>query len=85
MSPCAPVSAVTNGRASGWAIVVNRCPESQIVLSDTVRPCQWLGDRREPLPLVPGPPGHVDDVYTRHGTCTLFLRAEPFQGGAMSR
>ena len=44
------------------------------------RPCQLLGDSREPLPMVPGHPRRVDYAYTRHGTCNLFMRAEPCQG-----
>lgn len=44
------------------------------------RPCQWLGESREPLPMVPGHALRFDDEYTRHGTCHLVLMAEPFQG-----
>ena len=44
------------------------------------RPCQWLGDGQEPLPLVPGAPERFDYEYTRHGTCNLFIIVEPFQG-----
>jgi hypothetical protein len=44
------------------------------------RPCQLLADRREPLPMIPKHPARFDDDYTRHGTCNLFLLAEPFQG-----
>jgi hypothetical protein len=44
------------------------------------RPCQRLGESREPVPLVPGHPTRVDYEDTRHGTCNLFTMAEPFQG-----
>jgi DDE superfamily endonuclease len=44
------------------------------------RPCQLLGDSREPLPMVLGHPLRVDYEDTRHGTCNLFMMAEPFQG-----
>jgi DDE superfamily endonuclease len=54
-------------------------PERPRVCFDE-RPCQLLGDRREPLPMVPGHPLRCDDEYTHHGTCHLFIMAEPFQG-----
>jgi hypothetical protein len=44
------------------------------------RPCQLLGDSREPLPMGLGHPLRVDYEYTRQGTCNLFMMAEPFQG-----
>jgi hypothetical protein len=44
------------------------------------RPCQLLADRWAPLAMVPGYLLRVDDEYLRHGTCNLFLMAEPFQG-----
>jgi len=44
------------------------------------RPCQLLGDGREPWPMVPGAPARFDYAYTRHGTCNLFIMVEPFQG-----
>jgi hypothetical protein len=44
------------------------------------RPCQLLADSREPLPMIPKHPGRFDYEYTRHGTCNLFILAEPFQG-----
>jgi hypothetical protein len=44
------------------------------------RPCQWLGASREPWPRLPAHPTRFDDAYTRHGTCHVFVRAEPFQG-----
>jgi hypothetical protein len=54
-------------------------PERPRVCFDE-RPCQWLGESREPLPMVPGHPLRVDYEYTRHGTCNLCIMAEPFQG-----
>jgi DDE superfamily endonuclease len=44
------------------------------------RPCQRLGDGREPWPMVPGAPARFDSEYTRHGTCNLCLMVEPFRG-----
>jgi hypothetical protein len=44
------------------------------------RPCQWLGDCRQPLSMVAEHPARFDDEYSRHGTCHLFIMAEPFQG-----
>lgn len=44
------------------------------------RPCQLLGERRAPLPMVPGHPSRIDYEYIRRGTCNLFIMAEPFQG-----
>lgn len=44
------------------------------------RPCPLLGDGREPWPMVPGAPARFDYEYTRHGTCNLFIRVEPFRG-----
>jgi hypothetical protein len=44
------------------------------------RPCQLLGDGREPWPMAPGAPARVDYEYTRHGTCNLFIMVEPFHG-----
>jgi DDE superfamily endonuclease len=44
------------------------------------RPCQLLGESREPLPMVPEHALRVDYEYTRQGTCNLFIMAEPCQG-----
>jgi hypothetical protein len=44
------------------------------------RPCQLLGERRAPLPMVPGHPSRIDYEDIRRGTCNLFIMAEPFQG-----
>jgi DDE superfamily endonuclease len=44
------------------------------------RPCQLLADSRAPLAMVPGYLLRVDDEDLRHGTCNLFLMAEPCQG-----
>jgi hypothetical protein len=44
------------------------------------RPCQWLGESREPLPMVPAPALRVDDEDPRQGTGKLFSMAEPLQG-----
>jgi DDE superfamily endonuclease len=44
------------------------------------RPCQLLSESRAPLPMLPGHPARFDYEDIRHGTCNLFLMAEPFQG-----
>jgi hypothetical protein len=44
------------------------------------RPCQLLGDSREPLHMIPEHPGRFDDEDTRHGTWNLLIMLEPFQG-----
>jgi hypothetical protein len=44
------------------------------------RPCQLLSDSRAALAMAPGHPLRFDYEYTRHGTCNLFIMAEPFQG-----
>jgi hypothetical protein len=44
------------------------------------RPCQLLADNRASLAMIPGHPLRFDYEYTRHGTCNLFIMAEPFQG-----
>lgn len=43
------------------------------------RPCQLLGESREPLPMIPAYPARFDYEYSRHGTCNLFMMVEPFQ------
>jgi DDE superfamily endonuclease len=44
------------------------------------RPCQVLGDGREPRPMVPEHPARVNDEDSRHGTCHLLMMVEPCQG-----
>ena len=44
------------------------------------RPCQLLGEGREPLPMVPAYPARFRYEYTEHGACNLFTMVEPIQG-----
>jgi hypothetical protein len=44
------------------------------------RPRQLLGGSRESFPIGPAYAACFDCEYTRHGTCNLFIMAEPFQG-----
>jgi hypothetical protein len=48
------------------------------------RPCQLLGDCRQPLPMVPEHPARFDYAYSRHGTCNLLMMVEHFKGGGRS-
>ena len=47
------------------------------------KPYQLLGHARDPIPAAPGPAGHdrkEDSEYVRHGTCSIFVWAEPLAG-----
>ncbi len=44
------------------------------------RPCQLLGDTRQPQLMRPGTPKRVDHEYARHGMANLFLAVQP-RGG----
>ncbi len=44
------------------------------------RPCQLLGDTRQPQPMRPGTARRVDHEYERHGMANLFLAVQP-RGG----
>lgn len=44
------------------------------------RPCQLLGEGRDPLPMMAEHPARFDYEYSRHGTCNLFIMVEPFRG-----
>ena len=50
----------------------------QVCLDETGR--QLLGDVTPPLAMAPGRPARQDDEYTREGTCTRFMRTEPWRG-----
>ena len=41
------------------------------------KPYQLLNDAREPIPMQPGNPKLIDSEYLRHGTCSIFVFAEP--------
>lgn len=44
------------------------------------RPCQLVGEVREPLPAEAGKPQRIDSEYERNGTCFLFLSFQPERG-----
>lgn len=41
---------------------------------------QLIGQKREPLPTIPGQVQRVDHVYVRHGVASLFVACEPLAG-----
>lgn len=44
------------------------------------KPYQLLGHARDPIPAVPGRDLREDSEYVRHGTCSIFVWAEPLAG-----
>lgn len=44
------------------------------------KPYQLLGHARPPLPARPGADRKEDSEYVRHGTCSIFVWAEPLAG-----
>ena len=54
-------------------------PEIPMVCMDE-QPYQLLGESREPVPMKPGRPAKQDYEYTREGTCSIFMFAEPPKG-----
>lgn len=44
------------------------------------RPCQLVGEVREPIPMGPGRPKRIDHEYKREGTCNLFALLQPREG-----
>lgn len=51
-------------------------PDRPLVCFDE-RPCQLIGDVKEPLPPKPGQPARVDSNYQRGGTCHVLMAFEP--------
>jgi len=47
------------------------------------KPCQLLGDARQPIPMKPGDIKKYDSEYSRHGTCSIFLFTEPLRNWRM--
>lgn len=39
-----------------------------------------LADARPGTPATPGRPAREDSEYVRHGTCSIFILAEPLRG-----
>jgi hypothetical protein len=54
--------------------------EKRPVVCFDERPCQLLGEVRQPLPVVPGAPERRDHEYERGGMCYLFMAFEPLAG-----
>ncbi len=44
------------------------------------KPYQLLGQARDPIPARPGQDLKEDSEYVRHGTCSIFVWAEPLAG-----
>lgn len=44
------------------------------------KPYQLLGHARPPIPAAPGHDRKEDSEYVRHGTCSIFVWAEPLAG-----
>ena len=54
-------------------------PARPVVCMDE-KPCQLLGEVREPIPAAPGEVEKSDSEYKREGTCSIFLFTEPLAG-----
>ena len=54
-------------------------PRQPVVCFDE-RPCQLLGDLKEPIPMKPGSAKKVDYHYKRNGTCSALVACEPLRG-----
>ncbi len=54
-------------------------PLSPVVCFDE-RPCQLIGDVRNPLPVKPGEIRRIDSHYERKGTCHVLMAFEPLTG-----
>lgn len=44
------------------------------------RPCQLIGEVKDPLPVKPGQVGKIDSHYERRGICHVLLAFEPLGG-----
>ena len=54
-------------------------PAVPVVCMDE-KPCQLLGETKEPLPMRPGDTQKTDSEYIRKGTCSIFVFTEPLAG-----
>lgn len=59
-------------------------PDRPVVCFDE-RPCQLMGDVKEPLPPKPGQPARADSHYKRGGTCHVLMAFEPLTGWREAR
>ena len=58
-------------------------PQMPVVCMDE-KPYQLLGHARDPIPARPGQDLKEDSEYVRHGTCSIFVWAEPSPAAAAS-
>jgi hypothetical protein len=54
-------------------------PTRPVVCMDE-KPCQLLGQVRDPIPATPGQDRKEDSEYVRNGTCSIFVWVEPLRG-----
>ena len=54
-------------------------PARPLIVMDE-KPLQLLGDKRQPHPMTSHHPLREDSEYVRHGTCSIFMWAEPLKG-----
>jgi hypothetical protein len=54
-------------------------PTRPVVCMDE-KPCQLLGQVRDPIPATPGHDRKEDSEYVRNGTCSIFVWVEPLRG-----
>jgi DDE superfamily endonuclease len=54
-------------------------PDAPVVCMDE-KPYQLLDHARDPIPATPGSDLKEDSEYVRHGTCSIFVWAEPLAG-----
>ena len=54
-------------------------PAAPVVCMDQ-KPYQLLDHARDPIPAAPGQDRKEDSEYVRHGTCSIFVWAEPLAG-----
>ncbi len=52
-------------------------PKRPVVCFDDERPCQLIGEVRDPLPVKPGEVRRIDSYYERKGTCHVLMAFEP--------
>jgi hypothetical protein len=55
-------------------------PSWPVVVKMDEKPLQLLADARAGIPVAPGRVAREDSEYVRHGTCSIFVWAEPLRG-----